>query len=119
MKDMPQNGERPALPGGSMLRSQVSKRSLHSSCRMTAGNGRNNFHRALTAGALFFCCWIMMVGVTAAYAQEAGGAITGAVVDPNGIPVQGAAVTARDVERGTVLTTQSNETGAFNFTNVP
>jgi hypothetical protein len=61
----------------------------------------------------------MIVGVTAAYAQEAGGAITGAVVDPNGVPVQGANVTARDVERGTTLTTQSNETGAFNFTNVP
>src|SRR5882724_12013507 len=103
-----------------MLRSQVSKRSLHSSCcHITAGNGRNNFHRALTAGALFLCCWIILAGVTAAYAQEAGGAITGTVVDPNGAPVQGANVTAKDVERGTMLTTQSNDTGAFNFTHVP
>jgi hypothetical protein len=41
------------------------------------------------------------------------------VVDPNGAPIQGADVTAKDVERGTTLTTQSNETGAFNFANVP
>jgi len=33
--------------------------------------------------------------------------------------VQGANVTAKDVERGTMLTTQSNDTGAFNFTHVP
>src|SRR6266700_878821 len=103
-----------------MLRSQVSKRSLHSSCcHITAGNGRNNFHRALTAGALFLCCWIIIAGVTAAYAQEAGGAITGTVLDPNGAPVQGADITAKDTERGTVLTTQSNDTGAFFLPRVP
>jgi outer membrane receptor protein involved in Fe transport len=62
---------------------------------------------------------MVVAAVPVAYAQDAGGSITGTVVDPNGAPLQGAAVTARDVERGTTLTTQSNETGSFNFANVP
>src|SRR5882724_7859611 len=103
-----------------MLRSQVSKRSLHSSCwRITADDGRNNFLRALVAGALFLCCWTIIAAIPAAYAQDSGGSITGTVRDPSGAPVQGADVTAKDVERGTTLTTKSNDTGAFNFPNVP
>src|SRR5258708_24131420 len=97
-----------------MLRSQVSKRSVHSSCcRIAADDGRTILYRALMAGALFFCCWIILAAVPVAYAQESGGSITGTVVDPNGAPIQGATVAAKDVERGTVLTTQTNDTGTF------
>jgi hypothetical protein len=105
-----------------MLRSQVSNESLHSSCcRITADDGRNNLHRALLAGALSFCISLALLVVMAgvACAQQVTGAIVGTVVDPNGAPVQGATVTAKDVERGTTLVTQSNDTGTFNFANVP
>jgi hypothetical protein len=46
-------------------------------------------------------------------------AITGTVVDPGGAPINGAKVTAKDVDRGIVQTTESNDTGAFNFPRVP
>jgi hypothetical protein len=105
-----------------MLRSQVSNESLHSSCcRITADDGRNNLHRALLAGALSFCIFSTLLVVTAgvACAQQVTGAIVGTVVDPSGAPVQDATVTAKDVERGTSLVTKSNDTGTFNFPNVP
>ncbi len=103
-----------------MLRSQVLQRSLYSSCcRNTADDGRNNLHRVLLAGALSFCIWTLLAVLPVAYAQDATGAITGTVVDPNGSSVQGAIVVAKDVERGTTLKTESNDAGAFNFAGVP
>ncbi len=54
----------------------------------------------------------MMVGVVLlaalfgalvpAWGQEVSAAIVGTVVDPSGAPIKGAAVVARDTERGTV-----------------
>ena len=40
-------------------------------------------------------------------AQQVTAAITGTVVDPAGAPINGATVTARDTERGTVYTTKT------------
>jgi len=104
-----------------MLRSQSLKRSFISSCcPITAVDGRNNFYRALTLGALSFCllsCLFLMA--SAAYAQEVTGAIVGTVVDPNGAALSGASVTATDVDRGTRLTTTTNDAGAFNLPRVP
>jgi len=86
----------------------------------SGGVGQHKQQKALIVGALFF--WFMMIfgGVMPLMqAQEVTGAITGTVVDPNSAPVQGATVTAKDVDRGTTLTTQSNDTGTFNFPRVP
>ena len=60
-----------------MLRSQLSKANLYSSCcRMTADDGRNNLHRALLAGALSLCLFSMLVLLTGVTnAQEVTGAI--------------------------------------------
>jgi hypothetical protein len=104
-----------------MLRSQISKRSLHSSCcRITADDGRNNFHRALVLGALSFCFFSMLVFFTGiAHAQEVTGAIVGTVVDQSGASLKDAKVTATDVERGTTLVAVSNDSGAFNLPRVP
>ena len=38
----------------------------------------------------------------------------GTVTDPSGAPIKGAAVTAIDMERGTVWTAQTNDSGAYN-----
>src|ERR1700741_4761033 len=82
--------------GGRMLRSQVSKRSLHSSCcRITADDGRNHFYRAFITGALSFCFLSMLVlfaGIS--HAQEVTGAIVGTVVDQSGAALKNAKVTA-------------------------
>ncbi|HEY6272950.1 MAG TPA: TonB-dependent receptor [Terriglobales bacterium] len=54
-----------------------------------------------------------------AMAQQTTGSIVGTVVDPTGAAVQGATVTAKDTDRGTILTTHSNETGSFVLPTVP
>src|ERR1041384_8337142 len=52
-------------------------------------------------------------------AQEVSAAVTGKITDPSGAVVAGATVTARDVARGTVWTTKTNEEGAYSFTRLP
>jgi outer membrane receptor protein involved in Fe transport len=53
------------------------------------------------------------------FAQQSTGEIVGTVIDPGGAAVKGATVTIKDVERGTSLSTQTNESGAYSFPRVP
>jgi hypothetical protein len=46
-------------------------------------------------------------------------AITGSVVDPTGASIVGATFTAKDIERGTVYTVETNSVGVFNLPLVP
>ncbi|HMD21843.1 MAG TPA: TonB-dependent receptor [Alloacidobacterium sp.] len=55
----------------------------------------------------------------AAKAQQITAAITGTVVDAAGAVLSGATVTATDADRGTVYVTKTNDSGIFNFTQVP
>ena len=104
-----------------MLRSQVYSRSLHSTCcRITADDGRTNFHRALITGALLLCLFSASFLLTGTMrAQEVTGAIVGTVLDPSGAALRDAKVTATDVDRGTTLTAITNDTGSFNLPRVP
>ena len=74
-----------------------------------------------TAVALLFSV-LLMIGVTAAvppaWGQQASGSITGSVTDASGAAVSNATVSARDVDRGTSWTTQTNTTGAYTFAQV-
>jgi hypothetical protein len=54
-----------------------------------------------------------------AQAQQATGAITGAVMDPTGAKVAGAAVTVSDADRGTSSKTVTNGDGVYNFPQLP
>jgi carboxypeptidase family protein/TonB-dependent receptor-like protein len=83
----------------------------------TGGVGQLKYRKALIAGALFL--WIIFLASPGVHAQEVTAAITGTVVDPGGAPINGAKVTAKDVDRGIVQTTESNDTGVFNFPRVP
>jgi hypothetical protein len=74
--------------------------------------------RRLIAGALCLCLALLFAGLPVS-AQQSTGAIVGTVVDPTGAAVKDATVTAKDVERGTVLTTRTNDTGSFDFPVVP
>lgn len=64
---------------------------------------------------------LLMMGLLGlpAFSQEVTGSIVGNVVDPSGAPIKGATVTAKDTDRGTVLSAQTNDQGAFNITRVP
>ena len=62
---------------------------------------------------------LLMAISPALFAQEASGGITGKVTDPSGAAVVGADVITRDVDRGTVWTTKTNEGGVYNFARLP
>jgi len=68
---------------------------------------------------LSLCLALVLSAATVAMGQQVTAAITGTVVDPGGAPLTGATVTAKDTERGTVLTTKTNDAGGFNFVRIP
>src|SRR5262249_22708754 len=69
-----------------------------------------------TLGMLLGCC----SGIhQSAWAQQITAAITGTVTDAAGATGNGATVTVTDGDRGTVYSAKTNETGIFNFTQVP
>lgn len=63
---------------------------------------------------------IGIVGMmTSASGQEVTAGIVGTVTDASGAPINGAAVTARDTERGTVWTATTSGGGDYNITRLP
>jgi hypothetical protein len=54
-----------------------------------------------------------------AWGQEVTANIVGTVTDPSGAPIKGAAVTATDVDRGTVWSADTNEAGVYNLLRLP
>ena len=68
---------------------------------------------------LFVVFLLAFTAVIPAQAQEASASITGTVLDPGGVPVKDATLTATDTERNTALTTQTNDVGAYNFSRLP
>lgn len=103
-----------------MLRIRISLSGLQSTCRsLKIASQENNFPGAFGASALIIFLSVFLLLLTpAASAQEVTGSIVGTVVDPSGAAVQNATVTAKDLDRGTVRTTTTNESGAFNIPNV-
>jgi len=53
------------------------------------------------------------------FGQQVTAAITGVVTDPSGAPIANATVTAKDTQRGTVFTTQTNQAGVYNLPRLP
>ena len=53
------------------------------------------------------------------WGQEVTASITGKVIDPSSGIIVGAKVTAKDLDRGTLLTTETNASGLYNLPSVP
>src|SRR5262249_34848136 len=86
----------------------------------SGGVEQQQFCRALIAGVLSFCVLAaLMVLPSALSAQQMTGSIVGTVTDATGAVLDGATVSARDVDRGTTLTTTSHDGGDFSFPIVP
>ena len=62
---------------------------------------------------------MVLLATGSARAQQAAGAITGTVTDASGAAVAGASITARDVERETTWTTQTDGSGVYDFPQIP
>jgi hypothetical protein len=61
----------------------------------------------------------LLCDANAAWAQDVTAAITGTVTDPSGAALAGATVTAKETDRGTMWTAQTNEAGIFSFLRIP
>src|SRR5215472_7602176 len=75
--------------------------------------------RALCAGVVLTLLAVLFGLTLAAWGQEVTAAIVGTVTDPSGAPINGATVTASDIERGTAWTATTNESGAYSIPRVP
>jgi hypothetical protein len=68
---------------------------------------------------LFTLLAIALLGGSAAIAQEVSAGMTGRVIDPSGGAIVNAAVTAKDLARGTEWPTKTNEDGIYAFPRIP
>ena len=76
--------------------------------------------KTVACGVLVFLALIGIVGIrTPAFGQEVTAGIVGTVTDSSGAPVNGAVVTARDTERGTVWNTTTSNAGEYNIPRLP
>ncbi|HXM96484.1 MAG TPA: TonB-dependent receptor [Candidatus Dormibacteraeota bacterium] len=75
--------------------------------------------KSLGLGLLFMALVALLCSANAAWGQDVTATITGTVTDPSGAAVAGATVTAKDTDRGTLHTTQTNESGVYNVLRIP
>ena len=71
----------------------------------------------ITVGAA--CLFLMPGASPTVNAQQAAGSITGLVADASGSAISNAAVTVRDVDRGTTYTTKTTNAGLYDFPTIP
>ena len=75
--------------------------------------------KSFTLMLTFVLALVLLKAIPAAWSQEVTAALVGTVSDPSGAPIKGATVTARDVERGTEWTAQTNDSGDFTILRLP
>ncbi|HXM98838.1 MAG TPA: carboxypeptidase-like regulatory domain-containing protein [Candidatus Dormibacteraeota bacterium] len=75
--------------------------------------------QSLGLGLVVMALVVVLCSANAAWGQEVTATITGMVTDQSGAPIMGADVVAKDTERGTVFTAQTNESGIYNVLRVP
>ncbi len=75
--------------------------------------------QSLGLGLLFVALVTLLCSANPAWGQDVTAAITGTVSDPSGAPIVGATVTAKETDRGTVWTGQSNEAGIYSLLRIP
>jgi hypothetical protein len=62
---------------------------------------------------------VLLAAAISGWSQEITAAINGVVTDPTGAAVAGAKVTAKDLDRGSVYPTTTNNDGFYNFPRIP
>ncbi len=75
--------------------------------------------RMLRGGFLVIALAAPFSLLVTAWGQEVTAAIVGTVTDPSGAPINGAMVTATDVDRGTNWTAKTNESGGYSILRIP
>lgn len=75
--------------------------------------------QSLGLGLVCLALLALLCTANTALGQEVTATITGTVTDQKGAAVPGATVIAKDTERGTVWTAQTNEAGVYNLLRLP
>jgi hypothetical protein len=81
---------------------------------------KHDFHLRTRLGLVLILAAALFTATTqVGIAQEASASISGRLTDPSGAAVANAAVTARDVDRGTIWKTQTSSDGSYSLPRVP
>jgi Carboxypeptidase regulatory-like domain len=75
--------------------------------------------QSLGLGLVFLALVALLCSANPAWGQDVTAAITGTVTDPSGAPIVGATVTAKETDRGTVWTGQTNDAGIYSLLRIP
>lgn len=69
--------------------------------------------------SLFLALALLSLSSPVLWGQEVTANIVGTVTDPSGAPIKGAAIAATDVDRGTVWSDTTNDSGTYNLLRLP
>jgi Carboxypeptidase regulatory-like domain len=69
--------------------------------------------------AFLFAVVVINASSPVLWGQEVTAAVVGSVSDSSGAPIKGAAIVARDTERGVVWKAETNDTGSFSILRLP
>jgi hypothetical protein len=75
--------------------------------------------QSLGLGLVVMALVALLCGANAVWGQDVTATITGTVTDPSGAALAGAIVTAKETDRGTIWTAQTNEAGIFSLLRIP
>jgi hypothetical protein len=65
------------------------------------------------------CLALLLAAPANLWAQQSAGSVTGTVTDPSGSAVPNASVTAKDVHQNTTWATKTNDSGVYDFPQIP
>jgi len=75
--------------------------------------------KSLGLGLVVMALVALLCSVNTAWGQDVTATITGTVTDPSGAALAGVTVTAKETDRGTIWTAQTNEAGIFSLLRIP
>jgi hypothetical protein len=75
--------------------------------------------QSLGLGLVCLALFALLCTANPARGQDISAAITGTVMDPSGAALAGATVTAKENDRGTIWTAQTNEAGIYSLLRIP
>src|SRR5437762_1984911 len=76
--------------------------------------------QSLGLGLVFMALVVaLLCTANPAWGQDVTASITGTVTDPSGAPIVGASVIAKETDRGTLYTGQTNEAGLYILVRIP
>src|SRR5437660_1663744 len=75
--------------------------------------------QSLGLGLIIVTLAVLLCAANPVWGQDVTAAIAGTVMDPSGAALAGATVTAKETDRGTIWTAQTNEAGIYSLLRIP